>query len=228
MVDSELVNLDVGAEMTLADLKAVIQSDINIPPQSQHLFHNSLPLSDDAKTLLEIGIAEGDMLGIHIQVPTANSNAARSRQAGPRSVAPQPSRRQQQMAADPETIRLQMMGDRAILEAVRARNPALAGAIDNPQQFREVFASQQRAEAQAEAAKEARIAMLNSDPFNLDAQREIEEIIRQNAVTENLHTAMEHMPEGKMNYLSLGRYQSTPGNISLFANTLDSIQHLDV
>lgn len=205
VVESEFVSLDVGEDMTLADLKAVIHSEINIaPPPSQHLFHNNQPLTDDSKSLQQIGISEGDMLGMQIQVATANSNTGQNNNAPGRQVAagnagPQNASqsRRQQMMPDAETLRLQMLGDKTVLEAIRTRNPPLAAAVDNSQRFREVLHSQQRAEAEAEAAKEAKIAMLNADPFNLEAQREIEEIIRQNAVTENLHTAMEHTPEGK-------------------------------
>ncbi|KAK2877819.1 DNA damage-inducible protein 1 [Arthroderma sp. PD_2] len=188
--------------MTLADLKAVIQSDIQIPPQSQHLFHNNQPLTDDSKPLGQIGISEGDMLGMQIRVPSQGSgpgqgNASRAAAPGGAGGAPQQgeSSRGQQAIPDPETIRLHMLGDPRVLSAVRQQNPQLAAAVDDPQRFRDMMLSHRRAEAQAEAAKEARIAMLNADPFNLDAQREIEEIIRQNAVTENLHTAMEHTPE---------------------------------
>ncbi|PGH10998.1 hypothetical protein AJ79_05149 [Helicocarpus griseus UAMH5409] len=195
-VDNDFISLEVGDDMTVADLKAVIQSDINIPPSAFRLFFNNKLLASDSQTLAQAAIKEGDMIAMQIQIrtpPPQQNNVRRQPQANTR-VQNELARRQAAMP-DPETLRLHMLGDPRVLEGVRSQNPELADAADNAQRFREVLLAQQRKEAEAIAAREAKIAMLNADPFNVDAQKEIEEMIRQNAVMENLQAAMEHTPE---------------------------------
>ncbi|EEH18173.1 hypothetical protein PABG_00736 [Paracoccidioides brasiliensis Pb03] len=187
--------------MTVADLKAVIQSDINVTPSALRLFFNNRLLASDSQTLAQAKITEGDMLAMQIltQPPRPQQqqqhNSIRRLAGGNTSSDNEQATTRQGSMPDPETLRLHMLGDPRVLEGVRRQNPALAEAAGNAQQFREVLLAQQRQEAEAIAAKEAKIAILNADPFNVDAQREIEEIIRQNAVLENLQAAMEHTPE---------------------------------
>lgn len=186
--------------MTIADLKAAIHSDTNVPPPYQRLFHEGRELRDDTKTLRECGIAEDNVLGMLVlnSAPVAPAGPPPSHSPArghPPPAARGPPRRASE--PDPEMIRLQALGNPRILAQIRATNPDLAGAVTDPRRFRDVWQTMQRRMEEIEEEKQRELALLNADPFNPDAQRKIEETIRQERVMENLQDAMDHTPEGE-------------------------------
>jgi DNA damage-inducible protein 1 len=189
--------LEVAPDMTVAGLKAVIEGETTVSPDLQALFHNGRPLLDDNKTLEQCQIQEQDMLEMLVRSSQAVNDGARPGQgtadarrnpiSSAQSGAPQ---------VDPETIRQQALRDPRVLAQLRSSQPGLADAVSDSTRFLEIFQEMQRRQADAEAKKQQELALLNADPFDVDAQRRIEEIIRQERVMENLQEAIVHTPEG--------------------------------
>ena len=96
-----------------------------------------------------------------------------------------------------ETTRLSILGNPAAMAQVREQRPALAEAMNDSNRFREVWMEMRREDEAREQERDEQMRLLNEDPFNVDAQRKIEEMIRQQSVQENLQFAYEHNPEGK-------------------------------
>ncbi|ORX98117.1 hypothetical protein BCR34DRAFT_156865 [Clohesyomyces aquaticus] len=190
--DSDLLTLDLPPGLTVKDLKGFVEAETNFPAPSQHFFLNGRPLTNEVQTLEEAGIKDGEMLAVLIRQRGGAAQGQQGR-AGPASGRNQSDHQQDSRrrgAPDPESVRLHILGDPAAQEQLRQRKPELLAALGDPAQWREAYNREQRQEEDAERERQNQIALLNEDPFNIDAQRKIEEIIRQDRVIENLqHTA---------------------------------------
>ncbi|KAL2395881.1 DNA damage-inducible protein 1 [Exophiala dermatitidis] len=187
-IPSDFISLDVGPDMTLNDIKALVEAEINVPPSSQHFLQDGQPVTDTSKSLAQLNFQEGGVLGMAIQ-----SSRPRRRPA-PENAAGQPPQRLRS-GNDPEQTRLRILGDPVVMEQCRRQDPELAAACSDPQKFQDLWNERQRQYEQVQREKEEQFALLEADPFNVEAQQKIEEIIRQQRVAENLQKAMEENPE---------------------------------
>lgn len=102
-----------------------------------------------------------------------------------------------QSSQEIERMRQRILNDPVAMAQVRNQRPALAESVNDSNRFREVWMQAAREDEERERGRLERLRELNEDPFNIDAQREIEEMIRRETVQENLQFAYEHNPEGK-------------------------------
>ncbi|KAF4971667.1 hypothetical protein FZEAL_9775, partial [Fusarium zealandicum] len=174
--------------MTLSTLRESIQAESTIPPTSQHIYHNGRLISDDAQTMEQLQITDGEMLALHVRDMRGSTGVPEQARR------PQP-RRRAANEQDPELIRLQILGQPEVRQQLQRQHPELAAAVDNPAQFAHIFHDSQDREQRERLERQREIERLNDDPFNIDNQKKIEEMIRQERVMENLQNAMEHNPE---------------------------------
>lgn len=176
--------------MTLSTLRDSIQSEASIPPTAQHIYHNGHLVTDDSKTMEQLRIVDGDMLALHVRdmrgstgVPEPGREVRRRRPGGG-------------TYQDPEVVRLQILGSPTSRQELQRQNPELAAALEDPQRFAQIVNEDIAREERQRFQRQELIRGLNDDPFDVDKQRQIEEMIRQERVMENLQNAMEHAPEG--------------------------------
>ncbi|CAD0108826.1 unnamed protein product [Aureobasidium uvarum] len=180
-LDEEFLPLDVDISSTLGHLKTQVHDGTGFPITSIQFFLNGAPVVGDEKTIDQAGIKNGEMLYMLVR----EQNNMPRQQTRPQQSQPQQGRFSNDQI---ETLRLQLLGNPQAMQQ-------LAAAASDPVRFRELYVdSIQQAEARERERRE-QMQLLNDDPFNIEAQQKIEEIIRQDRVMENLEYAYEHNPE---------------------------------
>ncbi|OAA81494.1 hypothetical protein LEL_01039 [Akanthomyces lecanii RCEF 1005] len=187
-----LLTLEIFPDMTLSTLRESIQAEAKVAPEAQQIYHNGRALTEDTKTMEELQISDGDMLAVHVRDKRPNPNP--QAQAA-RSAPPQPQPEAGAGANDPEMIRLQVLGDPNLRQQLQRQHPELAAAVEDPARFAGILGESQDRERRERLERQRQIEQLNADPFDVENQRKIEEMIRQERVMENLQNAMEHNPE---------------------------------
>ena len=177
--------------MSLNDLKTFVEAEINVPPTAQIFLKDGRPVTDNSITLAQFNVREGDLMAMAI-----SSNPPRRRPAGG-TPSGQSSTQRARNTNGEEQLRLRILQDRAVRSEVERRDPELAAAAQDPQRFRGVWEARRVQNEQLQREKEEQIARLQADPFDVEAQQKIEEMIRQERVMENMQKAMEEFPEGE-------------------------------
>jgi DNA damage-inducible protein 1 len=189
-----LLNLDLFPDMTVETLREFIRSEANIPPSAQHIYLNGRLLSDDAQTMEQLQVGDGEMLAVHVrpargstQPPQPPPQAQEQQQANARRAGNQ----------DPETVRLQILANPTLRQQLSRQYPELAAAVDEPARFSQIFQESQDRDQRERLERQRKIERLNEDPYNPESQAEIAEKIRMDNVMQNLQNALEHNPEGE-------------------------------
>jgi DNA damage-inducible protein 1 len=165
------------------DLKSFIEAETTLPAASLSIYLNGQAVAHESQTLEAAGIRDGEMLAVVVRQPRSSAPPANPRPAAVN----QP---------DAEGVRQQLLTNAQAQAQLRERDPELAATVHDAIRWREAFTMRQRQVGDAERERQNQIALLNDDPFNVEAQRKIEELIRQERVVENLEKAYNENPEG--------------------------------
>ncbi|ODM93314.1 Protein DDI1 2 [Orchesella cincta] len=218
-----IFSLDVSEDLELENFKAFCEVESGIPASQILVVLEGRPLTDDKKSLKELGIKDGDIVILqHHRGPNQNQNQASSLQgygfnvptraptAGlPQldfsgiqvpgaSSAPQSSTGSNQKRPptedDPAYIRDVLLSDPEQLALVKQNNPELAEALLSGN-FDKFSKMIKEMQKRREEKEKLKQRLLNADEFDLEAQRLIADEIRQKNIDANMEAAMEFNPE---------------------------------
>ncbi|CAD0056696.1 unnamed protein product [Aureobasidium pullulans] len=176
-LDEEFLPLDADISSTLADLKKQVHDGTGFPIPSIQFFLNGAPVVGETNTLEQAGIKNGEMLYMLVR---DQNNMPRQQARPPQAQPPQQGRFSNDQI---ETLRLQLLGNPQAMQQVSQERPELAAAASDPARFRELYVSSIQQAESRERERREQMQLLNDDPFNIEAQQKIEEIILFGRVT---------------------------------------------
>ncbi|KAF5728498.1 DNA damage-inducible protein 1-like [Tripterygium wilfordii] len=182
--DEQIVSLDVDSHESVENVKALLEVETQVPLQQQQLLYNGREIRNDEK-LSAVGVKDEDL--IMMVSDAASSASTKDLGFNPDGSAVNPGAFQQQLRRDSN-----MMGQ------LYQNDPELAQAIlgSDPNKLQDLLRLRHRQRSELRRRQEDELALLYADPFDVEAQKKIEEAIRQKGIDENWEAALEHNPEG--------------------------------
>jgi DNA damage-inducible protein 1 len=191
--DDQLLTLEIMPQTTLDDLKQQIAAESGILKEKQQIFFNAMLLVEPSKTMEDYSLGESDMLFLQVGEPRPKGIIRPSNP--PLGSGNRQDRLLQSENSDTELIRMHILGNPALRSEVHRSRPELGTALENPSQFAHAYHQMQLQAQREQLSRQQMIEALNADPFDIEAQTKIAEMIRTERVNENLQNAMEHNPE---------------------------------
>jgi DNA damage-inducible protein 1 len=196
--DQDLLTLDLPPGLTIADLKGMIEAETKFPTNIQTLFFNGQALRSDTQTLEQADIKDGEMLAVMVRREVSSNNRSGSSNTGGARSGGQNSRRsvappEADTPARIEQLRQEILSNPAQLSGLIEQSPDLADAVHDQNRFLQVWMRLLDQRNRMQREREDEMKMLNEDPFNVDAQKKIAEMIRREKIEANLQCVFSHI-----------------------------------
>lgn len=175
--DAKIMQFTLEANEPIEHLKALLEVETGINVQDQQLMFNSQELANHKK-LSECGVTSDSMLFV--------TKRQQTRAGGGAGADLDPAQVQQYFRHNPEALTQLLNNDPPLAEAVLN---------DDLTDLKDILAQRLARRRQVELERARRVQQLNDDPFNIEAQRAIEEEIMKDNIRENMEVALEYNPE---------------------------------
>ncbi|KAK8591681.1 hypothetical protein V6N13_031717 [Hibiscus sabdariffa] len=181
--DEQILSLDVDPHESVENLKALLEVETMVPLQQQQLLFNGREMNNSEK-LSALGVKDDDLV---MMVSGAVSRASDNEL----SFNPDGS------AVNPAAFQQQIRRDSNLIGQLFQTDPELAQAVvgNDLNKLQEILRARHQRRFELRRQEEEEIALLQADPFDVEAQKKIEAAIRQKGIDENWAAALEHNPE---------------------------------